>query len=48
MSETERTSEEYVGRYADVYCGGNVKEAREHAIVREVLKQIQEKGNDKR
>lgn len=44
MSDTERTPEEYVKRYANTYCCGNVQKAREHAIVKEVLKQIQEKG----
>ena len=43
MSETNRTPEEYIQRYADMYCNGDIEEAKKHAIVREVLK---EKEND--
>lgn len=47
MSDTKRTSEEYVKHYANDYCGGDMQKAKEHAMVREVLKQIQETGDIK-
>lgn len=38
MSDRNRTTEEYIQRYADMYCNGNTEEAVEHAIVKEVCK----------
>ena len=43
MSDPTRTTEEYIQRYADDYCNGDVEEAKKHAIVQAV---IQEKGGD--
>lgn len=38
MSDPSRTKQEYLERYAEMYCSGNVEEAEKHAIVREVMK----------
>ena len=35
MSKNE-AFEEYVRRYANTYCNGNIEEAKKHAIVRSV------------
>ena len=43
MSDTNRNIDEYIQRYADDYCNGDVEEAKTHAIVQAV---IQEKGCD--
>ena len=37
MSESNRTPEEYIERYANQYCNGDQEEAARHAIVKEVL-----------
>ena len=37
MSSKERSVHEYLRRYARDYCGGDVTEAKTHAIVREVI-----------
>lgn len=34
--------EEYVKRYANIYCNGNIEEAKKHAIVRSVQKYYEE------
>lgn len=38
MSDPTRTPEEYIQRYARDYCGGDVEAAKEHAMVKEVVK----------
>ena len=43
MSDLNRTIDEYLERYAEMYCSGDVEEAKKHAIVREVM---EEKKND--
>lgn len=35
--------EAYLQRYADMYCGGNVEAAKEHATVKEVEKCYKER-----
>ena len=42
MSESNRTKEEYLKRYADTYCEGDMDKAKTHSIVIEVLKEIEE------
>lgn len=42
MSEPTRTVEEYIRRYANDYCNGDIETAKSHAIVREVIKEKQE------
>lgn len=37
MSDTVRTPEEYIQRYAHDYCDGDIEAAKSHAIVREVI-----------
>ena len=39
MSDCNRTTEEYIERYAKTYCNGDIEEAKKHAIVREVVKE---------
>lgn len=39
MSDTNRTTEEYIERYAKTYCNRDIEEAKKHAIVREVVKE---------
>lgn len=39
MSDLYRTSEEYIKRYAESYCKGDTEAAKEHVIVKEVLKE---------
>ena len=34
--------DEYVRRYANTYCNGDIKEAKKHAIVRSVQKYYEE------
>ena len=34
--------DEYVRRYANTYCNGNIEEAKKHAIVRSVQKYYEE------
>lgn len=46
MSENNISTEEYTRRYADIYCGGNVEEAKKHAIVREVAKEKEQSNNE--
>ncbi len=41
MSDTNRTTEEYIQRYARDYCDGDVEVAKTHAIVKEVIKEKQ-------
>lgn len=44
MSDNNRTSGEYIQRYANMYCNGNTEEAKKHAIVREVVKESEKNG----
>ena len=44
MSDRSRTKQEYLERYAKMYCDGDVEEAKEHEIVKEVMKGL--KNND--
>lgn len=44
MSDTSRTKQEYLERYAKTYCNGDIEEAMKHEIVREVLR---EKSNER-
>lgn len=39
MSDRNRTPEEYIQRYANDYCNGDIEAAKEHAIVKEVIKE---------
>ena len=41
MSEQNRSKEEYIQRYADNYCDGDVERAKKHAIVREVIREME-------
>lgn len=41
MSDPTRTPEEYIQHYADDYCNGDTETAKEHAIVKEVVKEKQ-------
>ena len=41
MSDPTRTVEEYIRRYANDYCGGDVETAKEHAIVKAVIEEKQ-------
>lgn len=43
MSDPTRTVEEYIQRYADDYCNGDVETAKSHAIVQAVIEEKQEK-----
>ena len=45
MSDAVRTIEEYVTRYANTYCNGDIDEAKKHAIVKAV---IEEKESEKK
>lgn len=40
MNEHNRAIEEYIQRYADMYCEGDVAVAAEHKIVQETVKEI--------
>ena len=41
MSDPTRTAEEYIRRYANDYCSGDVETAKEHAIVKAVVEEKQ-------
>ena len=41
MSDTVRTPEEYIERYAKQYCNGDKAAAVEHAIVKAVIEEKQ-------
>ena len=41
MSRNE-AFEKYVKRYANIYCNGNIEEAKKHAIVRSVKQYYEE------
>lgn len=43
MSDPTRTVEEYIKRYANDYCNGDVEAAKSHAIVQAVIEEKQEK-----
>ena len=38
MSDCNRTKQEYLERYAKMYCNGDKEEAMKHEIVKEVMK----------
>lgn len=38
MSDRSRTKQEYIERYAKMYCNGDIEEAMKHEIVKEVMK----------
>lgn len=38
MSDYNRTKQEYLERYAKMYCNGDTEEAIKHEIVKEVMK----------
>lgn len=40
MSEQRRTKKEYLEKYANDRCNGNVEEALTHYIVKEALKEL--------
>lgn len=42
MSEENRTVEEYLERYASQYTGGDVEEAKSHAIVKAVCEALEQ------
>ena len=42
MSDPHRTIEEYIQRYANDYCDGDVETAKTHAIVQAVIEEKQE------
>lgn len=42
LSDTTRSIEDYVRRYADDYCNGDIEEAMNHILVKVV---IEEKEN---
>ena len=37
MSDTVRTIDDYVSRYANDYCGGDIVDAKNNAIVKSVI-----------
>lgn len=39
MSDPYRTPEEYIERYANDYCNGDIEAAKEHAIVKAVIEE---------
>ena len=41
MSEQRRTAEEYIEKFANDYCDGDIEKAKEYAIVQEVLKMLE-------
>ncbi len=45
MSDRERTPQEYIQRHADMYCNGDVEMAAGQAIVKEVVKSLEEDGD---
>lgn len=46
MSKRNRTPQEYIERHANDYCGGDQQNAREQAIVKEVVKFLKEGENN--
>ena len=42
MSEEKRTKEEYIERFANDWCNGDKEKAKEQAIVKEVIKTLEE------
>lgn len=42
MSEQKRTKEEYIGLFANDWCNGDEEKAKEQAIVKEVLKSLED------
>lgn len=38
MSEQNKTIEEIIKDYANTYCNGDTEKAKEHAIVKEIIK----------
>ena len=42
MSDQTRTVEEYIQRYANDYCDGDVEAAKSHAMVQAVVEEKQE------
>ncbi len=45
MSEQSRTKEEYLERYAKMYCSGDKEKAMQHEIVKEVMKGLKVEEN---
>lgn len=45
MSDAVRTVKDYVSRYANDYCGGDIEEAKKHAIVKSVVEEKQKEDN---
>lgn len=41
MSENKRSKQEYIERFANDWCEGDIERAKENAIVKEVLKQLE-------
>lgn len=41
MSDRQRTPEDYIERYANDYCGGDIEDAKKHAIVKSVVEEKQ-------
>ena len=48
MSEWNRSREEYIQRYADDYCDGDVEGAKKHKIVMEVIREMEDKNDGKK
>ena len=46
MSDAVRTVDEYIRRYADDYCGGDIEEAKKHAIVKSVVEEKQKEDDN--
>lgn len=42
MRENNITIEEYTRRYARDYCNGDIEEAKNHAVVKEVMQEKRE------
>ena len=40
--ENNKKFQEYLKRYADAYCNGNIEEAKKHAIVKSVKEHYDE------
>lgn len=45
MSDRNRNKQEYLERYAKMYCSGDIEKAKEHEIVKEVLKGLEGEQN---
>ena len=43
MSDRSRTLEEFIHRHAIQYCDGDIEEAKTHAIVKEVCKELEQR-----